>query len=270
MGWHDSMYDNIEEVRRNAMAEVKEKIKKDKKYMHPLNKERNEDMKRLGFTSGYEFICWAQRNGILKNPTDIDREMRRTTVENAGCKTLKEYFDKCAQKSGFKDWTEKRREWRYATGMFLPREFNEDCSQWFGDFTENLMIHRYPGATKMPLNNRGFDYLWHGIKIDNKGRCICHVEGIYPRFIFQIKWNNIADIFILSGWDNRESLNPLFALEFKKNDLIRKGICSGDHKVEFWKRDNFTMACNQKVLEQFKDYQIDITWLKELCNKKIE
>lgn len=228
---YNNMYDNIDDIRRNTIIEIKEKIMKNHGYLHPCNKERLEDIKRLGFASGNEFIQWMQQNRILKNPTDIDREICRKTIENAGCKTLKEYNDKCAQKNGFKDWIEKRREWRYETGRCLPREFNEDCSHFFGDFTENLMIRRYTGAIKMPSNNPGFDYLWNGIKIDNKGRCLCYVGGIYPRLIFEIKWNNIADLFILSGWDDRESLNPLIALEFKKNDLIRKGIGDNAPKV---------------------------------------
>jgi len=37
--------DNIENIRRSAIPKIKEKIKKDPRYIHPC--ERQEDMKRL-------------------------------------------------------------------------------------------------------------------------------------------------------------------------------------------------------------------------------
>lgn len=32
-----------------------------------MNKERQEYQKKLGFQSGYEFTCWMQENGILRD-----------------------------------------------------------------------------------------------------------------------------------------------------------------------------------------------------------
>lgn len=52
------MEDNIEKIRKNAITEIKEKVKKSPGYLHPCNKERQEDMKRLKFISGYEFTYW--------------------------------------------------------------------------------------------------------------------------------------------------------------------------------------------------------------------
>lgn len=97
------------------------------------------------------------------------------------------------------DHNEYRKEWRHNTGENLPKEFNEDCSSWFGDFTENLMIHRYPGAKKMPYGNQGFDYLWNEEKIDNKGRCLQYQEYGSARFQFEIRYNNIANLYCLVG-----------------------------------------------------------------------
>ena len=66
-------------------------------------------------------------------------------------------------------------------------------------------------------------------------------------------------------WDNRESLKPLFSLKFRKNDLVR-------HRkyvhIEFCKRSTFTINNRPKYLKELKGYQIDISWLKELCNDK--
>jgi len=258
--------ESIENIRKNAIDEIKEKVKKNPKYLHPTNKERLEDMKKLMFVSGNEFVDWMRQNGILVSTISIRHKNIRRIIENAGCKTEQEYRNKLAQRSGFKDFNDQRREWRHERGENLPLEFNEDCSSWFGDFTENLMIHRYPGAKKMPYGNQGFDYLWNGEKIDNKGRCLKYY-GNWSGWGYDIGYNNVTKKFILSGWDNRESLNPLFAFEFDKNDLVRIGKGNNVHKVEFWKRDSFTITNTPEGLEQFGEYQIDIDWLKELCSR---
>jgi hypothetical protein len=52
---------------------------------------------------------------------------------------------------------------------------------------------------------------------------------------------------------------------------LGKGDCA--HKVEFWKRNNFTITNTAEGLEQFQNFQIDIDWLKDLrkeLKEKIE
>lgn len=46
---------------------------------------------KYGFEYGSEFIKWAQQHKILNNPTKVNRGIWKKTIENAGCKTLKEY-----------------------------------------------------------------------------------------------------------------------------------------------------------------------------------
>lgn len=167
--------ESIENIRKNAIDEIKGKVKKNPKYLHPTNKERLEDMKKLMFVSGNEFVDWMRQNGILVSTISIRHKNIRRIIENTGCKTEQEYRNKLAQRAGFKDFNDQRREWRHERGENLPLEFNEDCSSWFGEFTENLMIRRYPGAIKMPYGNPGFDYQWDDIKINNKGRCLQYV-----------------------------------------------------------------------------------------------
>lgn len=268
---------DISKIRINSIVEIKEKIKKNPGFMgyaHPCNKERLEDMKRLMFVSGNEFTQWMQNNGILKNPVDIKRKERKKTVESADCKTNYEYSVKCAINAEFKDATERSKVSRWNSGVNIPLEFNEDCSSHFGEFTEKLMIHYYPGAKKMPYGNPGFDYLWKDedgkeIKIDNKGGCLIYRGGNRsPYCNFNILHNNVADRFILSGWDNRENLNPLFALEFKKNDLVRYGYGLWSPKIEFWERETFTVTYTDEKLDDLYEHMIDIDWLQESKNKE--
>ncbi len=71
-----------------------------------MNKEHQEDMKRLKFANGNDFAHWMQQNGIMKNPADIKREEMKKTIESAGCKSRKEYDDKCDREAGFGDRAE--------------------------------------------------------------------------------------------------------------------------------------------------------------------
>lgn len=270
---------SISDDANNVIEEIKKKVRNNPKYLHPCNKERLEDMKMLKFANGNEFTQWMQENRIMKGSTEFERARHKKTLENTGCKTTKEYQDKCAQKLGFKSHKDRQREkikkWRHETGRNLPLEYNEECSAHFGEFTEKLMINRYPGAIKMPYGTNGFDYLWKDekgkeIKVDHKGRCLTYHSIGNPICSFQIKYNDIADRFILSGWDNRESLNPLFLLEFEKNDLVRVGNGYNAPKVEFWKRGSFSVSYTSEELEEFREYWIDINWLKELLKENKE
>lgn len=265
----ESMEDNIDKIRRYVIVEIKNKIGKNPGYLHPCNKERQEDMKRLKFTNGYEFTCWMQQNGIMKNPTNIDRKEWEKRVEYAGCKTKKEYRDKCAQKAGFKDFNERNREWLHETGRNLPKEFNEDCSSYFGDFAESLMIQTFEDATRMPYGNPGYDWTCkRGDKIDNKGACLVYTDNKCPRWLFPIEYNNVADWFILSAWDNRCSLNPLHVWAFHKNDMVRYRAMGALKK--FCDRETFAITNTPEKLKEFGKYEVTnrLDKLKELCNTK--
>lgn len=204
---------------------------------------------------GKEFADWAREN---------NGKIPKYWIE-AGCKTLKEYKDKLAQYAGFKDYAERMKDWLHWTGRNLPKELNTECSSWFGEFTENLMIQTFEDPVKMHYGNPGFDWLCkNGEKIDNKGRCLQHAENQSERWIFHINHNNIADWFILSAWDNRDSLTPLHVWAFHKNDIVRG--------KKFWRRETFSISNTLEGLKEFEKYEITdrLDRLKKLYNKKLK
>ena len=253
--------ENIKEIRKDAIAGIKEKIKKNPGYLYSCNEERQEDMKRLKFSSGNDFINWMGRAGIIKSSADVNREALEKKIKNANCENIKEYQNKCARNAGFKDRNEKVREWKHKTGRCLPKEFNEDCSIHFGDFTENLMIQTFEDPIKMRHGNPGFDWICkEGYKIDNKGACLVYRECT-SYFEFPIRCNNIADVFILSCWDNRDSLNPLNIFVFYKNDIV-KGR-------KFYKFESFIITNTPKKLKELEKWEVTdrLYKLKEICNR---
>lgn len=214
-----------------------------------------------------EFADWARENKDKIPKWWLD----------SGCKTQMKYLNKCAQDLGFKDFKEQNREYArnytHKTGRCVPLEFSERLPLRFGDFTEKLMIHHYPGAKRMPYGNPGFDYLWKDdkgkeITINNKGRCLTYRYDQSPYLSFGVRWNIKTKKFLLSGWDNLDDLNPLIAWQFDKDDLVRKGYGKNTPKVKFWKRDVFLVTYTPEGLEQFEDYKIDIGWLEKLCRDK--
>lgn len=68
---------SIEGIRKNVVAEIKEKVRKNQKFLSPVNKERLEYQEKLKFANGNEFTCWMQQNGIMKNPAHFHRRTRR-------------------------------------------------------------------------------------------------------------------------------------------------------------------------------------------------
>jgi len=211
--------------------------------------------KELSNKYGEEFSNWARQN----------KDKVPNKWINVGCKTDKEYRDICAQNAGFKDCVDRyrdhQREYRWNKGICEPSEFNKGCPSHFGEFTENLMIQTFEDAIKMPYGNPGYDWICkRGDKIDNKGRCLDYVEG-YPGWSYPIRYNNIADWFILSAWDDRDSLNPLHVWIFHKNDIV------GERK--FWRRDTLWVSNTQKGIKEFEKYEATyrLDKLKELCNR---
>ncbi len=251
------MEDNIVKIRKDAIIEIKKKVKKNPEYLNPCNKKRLEDMKRFKFNSGHEFTCWMQQNDIMKNPADINREKKNKIIKNAGCNTEKEYLDKRSREAGFRDWSDRVKTY----GDHIPRE-DPDCPLWLGYISEKYVMKTFEDPTIMPTNNPGFDWICsNGKKIDHKGACILYIKGKLPIWIFKIRHNKMADYFILSAWDNRESLTPLHVWIFGKNDIVR-----GRKFCEF---ESFAIMDTPEKLKEFEKWEVSdrLEKLKELCDR---
>ncbi len=125
--------ENIENIRKDSILEIKEKIKRfkleNKTYVHPCNKEFQDDIKRLRFDNANKYVQWMQQNGVLKRPIDIDREIHKKTLGIAGCKNNSEYYSKYLEyerhpRDGKKISYEQILEWAKKDG------FN-DLSDWY-------------------------------------------------------------------------------------------------------------------------------------------
>ncbi len=126
--------------------------------------------KKYGKEYGREFIIWAKENGILKKDIEIYQKDLKIKLDNAGCKTEKEYDDKCSQKLGYKNYAKRVRERRWNKGITSPMSENDECSSYFSIYiAENYVMKTFEDPVKMPRNNPGFDWICkNGKKIEHK------------------------------------------------------------------------------------------------------
>lgn len=273
---------SIEDIRRKAIAEIKEKIKKNLKHAHPCSKEFQEDMKRLKFENGNKYISWMLQNGILIDSTYDSR------IKNKNCTNYKEYKNKCAQDLGFKNRSEYVKIWRWEKGIQSPM-MDEDSSLNFGVHKgeavfEKFLLTIFEYVEHMRYGNKGFDFICKNprqefivkypqfkletnkeYKIQLKISKLYNYKGSF-QWIFGIEYNNIADCFILAAFDDRENFNPMYTWLFYKDEMVRKGN-SYTIREKFWKRDSFTITNNPKYLKIFEKNELPMEKLKELCKK---
>lgn len=199
----------IENIRK-VITEIREKIKNNSKYVNPMNKEFQEDIKKYGFKSGHEYTTWMQNNGILKNPTIVDRIVHKRKLENAGCDTVMEYINKCAQKVGFKDDKE-RREWRSAEGSCDTRKY-----KMYVSFDEKnffwVVVDNSKGNSKL-IKNPTEENLRRAIEKSYNSTNVCP--------ICRVEYEN----GIVSELTDRSILYPVNA---------RHNIDKNGHKMDEW------------------------------------
>ena len=233
----------------NIIKETREKIKNNPKYVNPMSKIYQEDIKRYGFENGYRYSCWLQKVGILRHPTDIKREVNNISAKNRG----------------FKDSAEALREYLHRTGRSSPMSENVECTTYFGIWiAENYIFKTFEDADKAPYGTIGYDWICNkGMKIQCKARCLDSSN----RWNYNIAnrkgdYNTIADYFIISAWDNRESLNPLHVWVFHRDDIIRG--------KPFLMRLSISISNTENGLEEFKEFEVTnrLDKLKQLCNKQ--
>lgn len=207
---------------------------------------------------------WNKKNYICSACYAGDGE-RHPTLKRSDFKTRLEYANTQAQRLGFKDEAERAKINRWKRGVQRPIEEAKDSGPYFGIcIGEKYISKTFDNPKMMPYGNPGYDWICkNGLKIQLECRCLCDntcSPGANPQFKFtHIDYNKVADVFILSGWKDRESLEPLFVLAFKKDDIVR-----GE---PFWMRNSLSITNSPGGLAEFKDFEVTnkLDKLKEMC-----
>jgi hypothetical protein len=208
----------------------------------------------------------ASENEIVKSAD----AMYLRCIKNAEKKgiTIKEYQKSC--------------EYEYKRGLGSIED-NKDCGRYFGEYIERkyvFQIFEDPVPFEFPKdelgritdNRKPYDYLCcKGLKLKHISSCIredkSHIQKLtgekLPYFAYAIRRNKIPDQFVLSAWDNRESLKPLFVWIIKGKEMFQTQISN----KPFWERDTFTIYFNSKGINKMKKYEVTdkLEKLKEVC-----
>ena len=225
-----------------------------------MSKEFQEEAKRLGLT-GSQLIQKYREEGILDITNGND------------------YRDRLAQNRGFKDRFEMYKKKyednkdhilfdiqirRWKNEVCSPQWENENCATYLGVEIGERIVGRFVIPIlvgniekEMPYGNPGYDFVTvDRVRIDVKAGCLKYNE----KLCYTIHYNNIANKFLLIGFDNRTNLNVIHMWLFSSNDNIRRG--------KFWKRDYLTITNKPKLLVEFENYEVTSMFnLDELSSK---
>lgn len=171
-------------------------------------------------------------------------------------------LDRWAQSKGYEDFADYSRERNWNKGISSPMSENEDCAVYLGiHIAERVLSKVFEDVKRMSINNHGFDFICKkGYKIDVKSATVNRPTS-NGAWSFGINHNDIADYFLLIGFDDRENLEPMHIWLFKKDEMIRG--------KPFHMRKGFSMEDNPINLEVYNPWELTdkLEKMKECCDK---
>lgn len=207
----------------------------------------------------------------IVNATDALYFRHKKTAENQGL-TYSEYDKK----------------FDYKNYGVLPKEENRGCPLYFGEYIEEKYVSQIfedPVQFEYPRDDMGriidrskpYDFLCkQGLKIKHAASCLRRkdsgntevaVGSIREYWGYLIRRNSVPDYWIFSGWDNRESLEPMYVWMIKRDEKIDNQLVEMKN-VPFYSRDTFTIYFNKKGIEKMSKYEVSdkLDKLKIVCD----
>lgn len=233
-----------------------------------------------GIWDGISYLCdkcslehWTIKNGSARKRCKcgkdrVSKNWHRSKDEKGIWDGISYLCDKCsldrwAQSKGYEDFADYSRERNWNKGISSPMSENEDCCMYLGiHIAERILSKIFEDVERMPINNRGYDFICKkGYKIDVKSATLANRPNGGNRLSFAINYNNIADYFLLIGFDDRESLEPMHIWLFKKDCMMRG--------KPFHMRKSFSIEDDPVTLEIFSVWELTdkLEKMKECCNK---
>lgn len=131
---------------------------------------------------------------------------------------------------------------------------NKSCPRWLGEHVaEQILAKSFKNVIRMPKNNPGFDFICgKGKRIDVKSSCLRSNKCLTKHWTFLIKKNQIAEYFLLLGFDNREDLNPLHVW------LVPAEVINNKSAIE--------ISSSDKILKKWSQFEQSLDKVLECCN----
>lgn len=158
-------------------------------------------------------------------------------AQKRGYKDQKDYLNHQARNRGCIDASDEIKQRLYRYGIHKPMSENKECSLFLGvHIAERILSKIFENVNRMPFSNPGFDFICgKGYKIDVKSSSLIQVRRKNDAWYFHIDRNNVADYFLLVGFDNRNDLNPMHIW-----------LIGGSESITGIKRRRTKMLCERK------------------------
>lgn len=222
-------------------------------------------------------INWKRNSQTAKNKGFNNyKEYQDNLVKCKGFDNTTEYKNSWAKSKGFENCAEYCREHRWNKGIIGPMSENESCSLYKGIYIGESQIAKhilemiFECVDIKPPNNPGFDFICRNpriefiekypifefisgkeYRIDSKIRKLEFRKNYRELWNFPIRYNNIADYFILIGISNGNDDNEidiLYIWFFKKDDIIRGR--------KLWRREMFSITNSSKCILRFHTHEL--------------
>lgn len=203
---------------------------------------------------------------LVMSKANVEEVM--TTQETRRIRTLR-----TAKNKGFETTADYFRSTLYGRGVSSPHSENKECTRYFGDYIEREYVMRI-FENVVPLKKelyskhlrRPYDYeCKNGFKLKHVASCI-RIDSSHeiPYWGFLIKRNNIPDYWVLSAWDDRESLNPKYVWIIRGDEIFVTQVS----RKPFYDRESLTVYATKKSIERMSKYDATsrLEQLKDICN----
>lgn len=159
---------------------------------------------------------------------------------------------------------------------------NKSCPLYFGDYIEKkyvMQIFEDPIPFEYKKDDMGriidrtkpYDYICkNGFKLKHIASCKrtdkFHVLNYLDDILYWgylIRRNNVPDYYILSAWDDRNSLNPLYVWIIRGDEIF---ITQRSQKP-FWDRYTFVVYDTRSGIDRMSKYEVGdkLEQLREVC-----
>lgn len=276
MKWVETVNNRIVKIlrdRKNPYDNImKESIERDEQKLRYLKTPiREEDILRFPIRPKIMTADMKYKKSLLKKKVNSGilkdevlelkgaNELLDDWAIDKGYKDYDEYLDLIAIGRGFTCYEEYDKIWEYYPGMSDPIRENRKNTRFLGVYIAESSVNKlFEDSQRMRLRNPGYDIICNkGYKIDVKASTLSATNT----FGFNINENNIANYFILIGYNNIIELKPLHMWIIGSEDIIH------DYPMHDWSR---LMIPNEPMhIEYFQKYErIDkLNELREICDE---
>lgn len=276
MKWVETVNNCIVKIlgdRKNPYDKLmKESIERDEQKLRYLETPiGEEDMPRFPIQPKIMTVDVKYKKSLLKKKVDSGilkdevlelkgaNELLDDWAIGKGYKDYNEYLDLIAICRGFTCYEEYDRVWKYYPGMPDSIRENRKNTRFLGVYIAESSVNKlFKGSQRMRLRNPGYDIVCNkGYKIDVKASTLSATNTLS----FHINENNIADYFILIGYNNIIELKPLHMWIIGSEEIIH------DYPMHDW---HILMVPNEPIYTDYlqKYERIDkLEELREICDE---